>query len=62
MAWNGTERRARDVAYAGPDRRRGTMDVLPEDSIRLRNEQMLRLVRLRHMERATYWDASEFLE
>jgi hypothetical protein len=38
------------------------MDVLPEDSIRLRNEQMLRLVRLRHMERATYWNASEFLE
>lgn len=62
MAWNGKERRNRDVAYAGPDRRRAGGAPRPEPATQEKGERMLELLQGRHRSRASHWEAGEFLE
>ncbi|HJW32340.1 MAG TPA: hypothetical protein VJ505_03140 [Holophagaceae bacterium] len=60
MAWDGTERRIRELAFQGSERRRER--GLPGNIARLKDEQMLARIRDQRSPRTEYPEAIEFLE
>lgn len=60
MGWDGTERRMRELAFQGSDRRRERS--LPGNIARMKDEAMLARIRDQHGPSREYPEAAEFMD
>lgn len=60
MGWDGTERRMRELAFQGSNRRRERS--LPDNIARMKDEAMLARIRDQHGPQKEYPEATEFMD